>query len=112
MAAAVVAFDGQGFNITDPSIGVIKFYIKQWDVETNSDLEFKEIQTRPCVPSDFPTYRESKSDESFFYPVKGTSQTYLNQYGVGRMLCLTEPENMKIHGNFNSENVANLMVVF
>ena len=61
VAAAITAFDGKAFNITDPTIGELKFYYKTWDLEADTGLLFNEIETRPCVPSDFPQYK----DETF-----------------------------------------------
>lgn len=93
MAAAVTAFDGQSSNITDPTIGELKFYYKKWDVLIEDGLGFFEVETRPCVPSDFYQYNGTTYEESsLFYPTKALSQGYLDQYGVGRMRCFAEPE--------------------
>ena len=52
IAAGLTAWDGKSHDITDPSIGELKFYVKHWDQEHNGEpLDFlKEIVTRPCNP--------------------------------------------------------------
>ena len=50
LAAAVTAFDGSSLDITDPSIGELKLYRKQWQGSNgDSSAEFlKEVEMRPC----------------------------------------------------------------
>ena len=56
VGAAIISFDGKPEDITDPTIGELKFYYKEYDLELdpNSDIYFNEVKTRPCVASDFP----------------------------------------------------------
>ena len=53
VAAAITAFDGD-FSVTeDPTVGEIKFYLKQWTDDTSLGLWFTELKQRPCTEADF-----------------------------------------------------------
>lgn len=56
VAAALFSNEGSiddNFDITDPEIGEIKFYLKQWDAVTGKfSLSFKEIESKICEEED------------------------------------------------------------
>ena len=113
MAAAVTSFDGSSEDITDPEIGEIKFYLKRWDVDGEiKGVFFKELETRVCESSDFNDVEGTSSDVSPFYPLKPQSKTDLGTYGVGKMRCLADSDQLKMWGDYDTENASNLMIVF
>lgn len=50
LAAALTAYDGNSTDITDHSIGRLKFTRKTWDGSdpVNGALKFEDIETVPC----------------------------------------------------------------
>ena len=53
VAAAVTNFDGSNEDITDPEIGQIKYYLKQYDTnDVSYSVNFVELKTRLCEPRD------------------------------------------------------------
>ncbi len=71
VAAAVTNFDGSNVDITDPEIGEIKFYLKQWNVDVDGySLNFLEIESKVCTDADLNDENGSNSDDSAFYPVE------------------------------------------
>ena len=78
VAAAVTNFDGSNVDITDPEIGEIKFYLKQYDIdEVDYTINFTEIASRICTELDFNDYDGTNSDVSAFYPVEKNSVSYV-----------------------------------
>ena len=115
VAAAVTDFAAGGGNvdITDPEIGEIKFYLKNWDVTwTSSIINFKEIETKVCTEADLNDHEGTYSDVSAFYPVKQSSVQYVKKYGPGVMRCIKNLDDLKLWGNYDTDKTSNLMVVF
>ena len=113
IAAAVTNFDGSNVDITDPEIGEIKFYLKQWDVDVEGyTVSFKEIESKVCTDSDLNDHKGSNSDVSAFNPVELNSVSYVKQYGPGKMRCIKNLDDLQIWGNYDTDTTSNLMVVF
>ena len=113
MAAAVTSFDGSSEDITDPEIGEIKFYLKHWDVDdVIKGVHFKELESRICQASDFNDIEGTYNDVSPFYPLKPQSKTDLGTYGVGKMRCLANLDELKMWGGYDTESASHLMIVF
>ena len=79
VAAAVTNYDGVSEDIEDTSIGVVKFYLKQWGLNGQVGVSFIEILTRPCQREDF-NFGEENS-QSKFYPTNPVSERDLDHYG-------------------------------
>ena len=75
VAAAITAFDGSKVDITDPEVGQIKFYLKQWDVdEPHLSIQFVELENKICQHEDFNFGNVTdEANVSPFYPVKEAS---------------------------------------
>ncbi len=73
VAAAVTSYDGGGEPIEDPSIGTVKFYLKQWGLDGNPGITFAEVTTRPCKITDFNLKDVDDEADSIFYPVNPVS---------------------------------------
>ena len=112
VAAAITAYDGSTEDITDPEIGEIKFYLKQWDVDDPSFIvNFEELEHKICKPEDF-NYQSSEKSASKFYPVRKQSKTDLKAYGPGKMRCIKDLDQLKMWGDFDNNKGSNLMIVF
>ena len=114
IAAAITSYDGSNEDITDPEIGEIKFYLKQWDVdEPNFDLRFVELENKVCQPEDFNFGNVTdEANVSTFYPVKELSESDLKSYGPRKMRCIKNLDELKIWGDYDTNKASNLMVVF
>ena len=74
VAAVVTNFDGSNEDITDPEIGEIKFYLKQWDINVEGyTVNFLEIETKLCSITDLNDEVGTYSGVSAFYPVEKSS---------------------------------------
>ena len=66
VAAAVTAYDGDPTDITDPSIGELKFYRKAWDNSFHEFGEpFKELEIVTCPDRVF--NHDGENQSSRFY---------------------------------------------
>ena len=90
VAAAITAYDGSKEDITDPEVGQIKFYLKQWDVdEPHFSIRFIELEDKKCQPEDFNFGNVTdEANVSPFYPVKEESKSDLKFYGPQKMRCI------------------------
>lgn len=70
VAGGVTSWDGSSEDIEDPTIGVIKFYVKQWAPGTGFDTLFREVETKTCPPEVFEKIvvdqDDDKSGSGFF----------------------------------------------
>ena len=113
IAAAVTSYDGSSEDITDPEIGEIKFYQKQWDVDApQKGVFFTELKTKICEQGDFNDIDGTNSETSPFYPLNPQSFTDLRTYGVGKMRCLADLKELEMFGDYDTNKASNLMVVF
>ena len=70
VAAAVSKFDGSSEDITDPEIGQIKYYLKQYDTnDATYSVNFVELKSRLCEPKDLNFGDGSSSESSPFFPI-------------------------------------------
>ena len=82
VAAGITGFDGNYTITEDPTIGEIKFYLKEWVEDATQGLWFTELKQRPCNDSDF------EGDDAFwplhekFYSLKDYRK---------KMKCIDEP---------------------
>ena len=54
VAATLSGISGRAGGIVPPEFGAIKFYLKHWSEELNqTDVTFKELETRRCMRKDF-----------------------------------------------------------
>lgn len=106
IAAGITGYDGKQ-EALPPQIGAVKFYRKTW--AENANIKFDEIPTRPCTDSDF-DYGEDGNKEALFFETVETAGD-LESYGP-QMRCLVNPDDISIHGNYNTGNAAAFMVVF
>ena len=72
IAAGITAYKDGSSTIEDPEIGVIKFYEKSWGYEGQTQVEFRELRTKPCTDSDFNF--EDNDDDKGFYPINSISK--------------------------------------
>jgi hypothetical protein len=63
IAAAVTGFDGNPEDITDPEIGELKFYKKQWG--SGIDFGFEEIPNVPCPETEYFYNKEDPEKNAF-----------------------------------------------
>ena len=107
VAAGLISDDG---SLEDPEIGTLKFYIKSWDVfdpETNGELSFTEVKTRPCQANDF---KNQYNLDTKFYSMHSSTQRVFDLYGDA-VKCIDE-ESLSINGFYDASVTANLMIVF
>ena len=70
------------------------------------------MQTRTCTWADFNDDEDSNPQSGYYQLAEGYISD-LNTY-MNKMRCIVDEDKhlMKIHGNWNTANLANLMVVF
>ena len=107
IAAAVTDYDGNQKDITDPSIGEIKFYKKRWGGALRGG--FFELPQTTCDPSSF--NHDGNNAESIFFE---TDEPYLldGRTYTPKMKCLSNHDDYLTYGNFDSSQGHNLVVVF
>ena len=93
IAAAVTAYDGNQDDITDETIGRLKFVRKTWDGEDSVDgeLKFVEIETVQC-DQDY-----LLGAEASFYELDEGSKHDAKTYAP-KMLCAANPEDLYVQG--------------
>ena len=110
-------------------IGSLKFYKKNWNLEADAEnnLAFEEVETRPCEWHDFDHSYQAQRVSSFseanfvlddqaegempiFYPTKSNWSALINVWQD--FLCVAEPEDLFINGNFDTNQGTALLVVF
>ena len=79
--------------------------MKQWSSTKVVD-RFKEIETRPCQPSDF------ARDEGYFYKMAESNESDLEKY-AHRLKCIVDMDrDLKMWGNYGTSEAANLVTAF
>mmetsp|Transcript_13138 Transcript_13138/g.16716 ORF Transcript_13138/g.16716 Transcript_13138/m.16716 type:complete len:106 (+) Transcript_13138:308-625(+) len=104
VAAALSNYDGgKTKNITDPSIGRLKFVLKEWG-EGIVGIQFRELKTRLCEREDFnfDELQDKRISKTKFYPIDKNMASDLRTYGPGTMECPQYVEDIKISGNFDT----------
>ena len=113
IAGAITTADASTEIETDPSIGELKYYLKSWgNPEDQGTVRYTELRTRQCTMADFNDDQNSNPESGFYQLADGyikDVQTYMR-----KMLCIIDEDKplLRIHGNWNTANLANLMVVF
>ena len=108
IAAAITAYDGSPDDITDPEIGEVKFVMKRWGGDVL--LEFTELPTVPC--KDITSFgKNGEEEKQLFNPLSPDSIDQFNIYGP-KLLCLKNTDDLRIKGNYDSSQGAQLMVIF
>ena len=110
VAAAVTSLDGSPEDITDPEIGAIKFYRKQWSAEI--DFGFEEIETVPCKDTDyFGPSGKGDLQGAAFLPLRSQYHWHFDVYGP-KLLCPKDLNDVVVKGNYDTDATSNLMIVF
>ena len=106
VAAGLIDYENRDrVDMPDPEIGQLKIYHKHWT--SNSTIGFKELKTRVCDQEDFQSI-----DKSALYPVLDHNQQDVQKHAVGKFRCLDESQDLKLWGNYNTDQAQNLMIVF
>ena len=107
VAAAIVGFGEAETKDVPSHIGALKFYHKYWPGD--NVIDWREIRTRECTWDDFNSSQRPNSDAKFFK----TQQTagYLETYAQN-MRCVEDQNELYTHGNYNTPNAGNFMIVF
>ena len=109
--AAVTAFDGKGEDITDPEIGEVKFYRKQWGDDIPG-LLFEEMETVPCMKTDyFGASGKGDLHDAVFLPFRSKEQRQFEAYNP-KLLCPKNLNDVVLKGNYDTDAAINLMIVF
>ena len=111
VAAAITEYDRDPNPIEDPEVGTLKMYLKKWDVydEENGGVTFEEVVLRPCQESDFDL--GGGAPNSLFYDTNPSSmQDLVNHWR--KLKCIQDPQQLTLFGNYDTEQAANLMIVF
>ena len=108
LAAGVTAYDNSSADITDPSIGQLKFIIKSFSPTGDIDL-FTELETKTCPLEYF--LIDNFDVKTPFFEFPSYSENDVKIYGP-KMRCLTKPEQLSLWGNFDTSYASNLMIVF
>ena len=114
VAGGVTSWDGKSEDITDPTIGVIKFYIKEWAPGTTFDTLFREVETKVCPPEVYERIVVDQVEDdsgSGFYRAAEHALSDIQIYGP-KLRCLSNQQELKLWGNFDTAWSRNLMVVF
>ena len=109
IAAGISGYDDNQNLIEDADIGTIKLIKKTWDVEkieTDGELKFTEIPTRPCTLDDF-----TDDDSSLFFKPSPSSKLEL-EYTWRKLKCIDKDTELMMFGNYRSLAATNIMVVF
>lgn len=113
MAAGLSDYSGgKNKNITDVSMGQLRFIMKSYGYGEISGINFKELETRPCTDADFNYAADHDDVYTQFYPVEASQDKDLVTYGPGTMECPKYPQHFSIRGSYDSLLADNLMVVF
>lgn len=100
-------------TLNDPSIGSIGFVLTNITTDPNFEgnrVNRTPLQTRPCTQSDF-AYTDEESNTSWFYKIREKDREVLTKHGE-MLLCLQNPEELKIYGNYDTRVWQNLQVAF
>ena len=76
LAASIVDY---GRNNVGPEIGKLKFVVKSWESSVDL-LQWKELESRPCVQNDFASEDEFKSGYGFFEMDQSTEAVMKSNY--------------------------------
>jgi len=106
----IIAYDGRGEPLEDPSVGQIRFYIKSWGENSFSDDLMSEIETRPCDSQDF-NDMEGSNKETNFFATSRLSDLDLKSYGT-RLRCIVDRSKLQLWGNYDTTETANLVAAF
>ena len=85
IAAGIVSFDGgTSGTVVDPEIGSLQMYMKSWNVydETNGEVFFRPLKTRPCTFNDFNDLEGSNSESRFFRTESEWTLSAVKTYGL------------------------------
>lgn len=108
LAAALTAYDGSPEPITDLSIGRLRFIKKRFG-RGISRVEFEDIETSFCNRTEL--LEGSLTPTSNFFELAEIIKEDSQLYGP-KMLCASDPADLSIYGNYDSEKASNLMIVF
>ena len=107
IAAAVTSYDGNPEDITDPEIGELVFYRKEWG--PNVKFDFIPLESIPCSEADyFSSKGYTKKVFSDILPVLREQYDIYSQ----KLKCIKNLDDMMVKGNYDTNEAANLMVVF
>ena len=111
MAAAITEYDSNPNPIEDPEVGIIKMYLKKWDVydEERQGVTFEEVALRPCQENDF-DLGNGASDSLFYDTNPSSKQDLANNWR--KLKCIRDPQQLSLYGNYDTELAANLIIVF
>ena len=89
----------------DAEIGLLQFYIKQWDNPEESP-RFHKLTSRPCTEADFETShdRSSYGFNELDELSRSVSQDYFS------MKCIED--DFEVFGDYNTYAARNLMITF
>ena len=111
VAAAILNLEGQTEVDIDPRIGSIHFYKKTWGDDGTSKMYFNELRDRKCTEDDMNDALNS-NPESGFYALDKDADHYMKLFGINLFHCLVDDNDVKMHGDFDSAQAANLMISF
>jgi len=74
-------------------------------------VRFKELKSKQCEVADL-NDGENSNPGSGFYPQEHDAANYMALFGPSKFQCLTDKNDVQMHGDFDSWEAANLMVAF
>ena len=63
---------GKNKNITDPTMGQLRFIMKSYGHSDIKGIQFKQLETRPCTDADFNYAADHDDVYTQFYPVESS----------------------------------------
>ena len=106
ISAAVSAYDGNREDITDPTIGQIKFVKKAWS-DIYGEVEFlTELESEKC-----PDWYFDDVEVSPFFNWATYSEAEVKIYSQ-KMRCPADLDQLRLHGNYDTVTASNLMITF
>ena len=113
LAIAVAFVDYWAENLSDEEISKyidIQIGTTAWGIDENEVSFWKRtpIKTHACTPEDLNSLEEP-SETSVFYPLKQQRRSEVRNY-MKQFKCLDSPEELSIHGNYNSADASLFML--
>ena len=107
-AAALTAYDGSSEDITDLSVGRMKFVTKNWDSEDPKMETFADLESEPC---DQEKLLNGGTNGSEYFKLDESTANDSRVYAP-KMLCPVNLQKDKLQGNYNTQKAKNIMIVF
>ena len=108
LAAGLTAYDSSPEDITDLSIGRLKF-IKKIFSHSSRGIRFEDIETKFCNQTELLEGEETPSSD--YFELADMTREHAQTYAP-KMLCASNPADLTILGNYDAEEASNVMLVF